>query len=55
MERESSKKQEWEFLTDFEKSIYYERANFLIENGYMNKERDDLAREIYESKWRVGV
>lgn len=56
MERQPIEKQKvnWDSLTEGEKIIYYDRASDLIERGYIqDRELDELARQIYESKWRV--
>lgn len=57
MERKSgekSQKKHWEDLTKDDQIVYYNRAQYLIDNGYiMNKTTEQLAVDIYNSKWRV--
>lgn len=54
--KEKSEKIEWNDLTKDESLVYYNRAQYLIENGYiMDKTAEDLAKEIYDSKWRVST
>ena len=58
MERESGekpKRKKYEDLTSAESLEYYERAKYLVENGYiMGKTTEQVSREIYASKWRVS-
>jgi hypothetical protein len=57
MERKSGKKQnklKYEDLPTDEQLVYYERATYLIENSYvMREDVERLAKELFESKWRV--
>lgn len=59
MERKSKEKPErkkFEDLTRDESLEYYGRAKYLVENGYiMDKTTEQVAREIYASKWRVST
>lgn len=56
MERKSSEKQEKLKYSDLpvsEQILYRKKSEYLIDRGYItNKSIDELANEIYETKWR---
>ena len=53
MEREPGKKQTFEQLSSREQDLYYKRATYLIDKGYIiDKNIEEVARDIYNAKWR---
>lgn len=51
---EESRKKPFDELDINEQLVYYDRARALISRGYvLDKSDEDLARKIYESKWRI--
>lgn len=54
-EKSSEKQEKIEFssLPSKEINIYYERAEYLLDKGYVeNKSVHELAKELYDAKWR---
>jgi len=50
---EQPEKKPWDLLTSTEQMVYYDRAQYLVTNGYMSGDIVEIAKQMYEASWRV--